>query len=124
MTRRMLPPQEWAKLAGTELESVWPLLPVDRAGVLVVEDGDQIVGCWAFITQLHAEGLWIAPDKRKGTSVQRHLLRGLREIAAACGAPTVWTGSVDAQVDHLCEHVGAQELPMKNWIMSMTKGDR
>jgi hypothetical protein len=44
MTLRLLPRDEWpAKLVGTELEATWPVLP-DNAQVIVVEDGDRVIG--------------------------------------------------------------------------------
>lgn len=126
MTRRLLPPEEWPRLASTtgDLSHLWSQLPTDRACVLVVEEGDQIVGCWAFIPVLHAEGVWIRDDKRKGVSVARHLLYGLREVADALNATTVWTGSVDPMVDGLLQrHLNAQEPQFKSWVIPMIKGD-
>ena len=54
MTTRLLPPEEWDKLDG-ELAQVRDHLDPDRAAVVVVEDGDQVVGCWALLQVLHAE---------------------------------------------------------------------
>jgi len=61
MNDRILPPEEWSRLNGTEAESVWPMLNPGSARVLVVEEGAEIVATWTFLTVLHAECLWIAP---------------------------------------------------------------
>jgi hypothetical protein len=130
VTRRLLPPSDWHRLAGTELDTVWPLLPVDRSCVLVVEDAEgAIVATWAFTLVLHAEGVWIAPQHRNGTVVARHLLRGLREVAADMRAPTVWTGSTNEQIAALCRGLGATALldahgdPVTSWVIPMVKGE-
>lgn len=123
VTRRILPPDEWHRLTGTELETVWQILPVDRSCVLVVEDGDQIVGCWAFLTVLHAEGVYVAPAYRNRSSVARHLIRGMREIAKANGAETVWTGSTTEQVATFCKSLGGSEPPFTSWVIPMVRGE-
>jgi hypothetical protein len=125
MTRRLLPPSDWPRLAGTELGEVWQMLPTDRAVVLVVEDGDgAIVGTWAFLWVLHAEGVWIDQAHRKGSAVARHLLRGLHDVADSQQARAIWTGSIDPAIDALVQrHLGAQEVPCKSWIIPMVKGE-
>lgn len=123
VTRRLLPPDEWPRLADTELGPTWHLLEPDAARILVVEQDGAIVGCWAFLNVLHAEGVWVHPAHRGGSSVARHLLRGLYEIAATTGAKAVWTGSVSDQIDGLLEGLGAQEVPFKSWVIPMVKGE-
>lgn len=111
LTRRDLPREEWPRLAGTELESIWPVLPED-ARIVSVEDGDRIVGCWGAFWQLHAEGVWIAPDHRGHAAVARHLLTGMRRIARESGARTVATAGVTEDVIALLRRFpGAIELP-------------
>lgn len=125
MTRRFLPPEEWHRLDSTEqLRDVWPMLRATHDRVLVVEDdAGRIVGTWAFMAVIHGEGLWIDPSHRGGSAVARHLLRGLREVGTETGVAAVWTGSVDEQVDRLCRHFGASEVPMKSWVIPMTRGE-
>jgi hypothetical protein len=52
---RLLPREEWARLAGTELETVYPVLP-QGSHVIVIEDDGRIVGCWAVYPQWHVHG--------------------------------------------------------------------
>jgi hypothetical protein len=78
MTTRILPPDEWHRLTGTELGGV-PLDPAN-AVVVVVEEDEDIVGRWAFLRVIHAEGFWIAPEHQKRVAVFRHLLREMQDV--------------------------------------------
>lgn len=101
MTTRTLPPAEWARLRGTELEHVWPGLPTDEAQIVVVEDEGQIVGCWAAYRAVHVEGVWIHPDHRR-SRVALRLWRGMRRVVAEMfGAGGAWTGSQSPEIDAL-----------------------
>lgn len=115
MTRRWLPRDEWAKLDGTELERIVPLLP-DDARVLVVEDGETIMGCCAFVYVLHAEGLWIHEAARGKASVLRQLIRGLSEVQRQ-GAPTIGMSAVTATMERLIRGLGAVRLPGVHYVM-------
>lgn len=110
MTTRVLPREEWPRLDGTELELVWPHLP-DTARVVVVEDGTDVLGCWAFFPVIHAEGLWIAEPHRKRTGVARRLLRGMRETVRAMGGRVVSTAALTDDVRGLLTGFGAVQLP-------------
>lgn len=82
MTHRELPREEWGLLASTELG---PLLAANPPylRVVIVEDGDAIVGYWTAIPLWHAEGLMIAPSHRGNPAVARHLLRALGDVVDA-----------------------------------------
>lgn len=100
MTTRVLPPEEWPRLQGTELETVWPTLPQDEARIVVVEDAGQIIGCWAAFRAVHVEGVWIHPDHRGkvGVRLWRAMRRVIADVFDAGGA---WTGSQSAEIDAL-----------------------
>ena len=83
LTTRTLPPHEWPRLAGTEAETVWPALHADHAEILVVEDGDRIVGTWVLMRMAHVECVWIAPEYRGSLGVVKRLLNGMRELAGS-----------------------------------------
>lgn len=116
MTTRVLPPAEWPRLAGTELETVWPQLPRDAAVVLVVEDGDAIIACWALITVRHVEGVWIAPEHRGRASVARRLLSGMRELT---GGGAVFTAALTPEVEALLEGLRAEKLPGEHYVLTL-----
>jgi len=111
MTSRILPPEEWPRLQGTEAEAVWSTLDPDTARVLVVERDDAIIGCWVLVPILHAECLWIAPAERGHGSVARRLLRLMRDTARALGFRGVATSACSDQVRHLLARIQAVPLP-------------
>lgn len=115
MTHRVLPRTEYPKLAGTELETVWPVLPED-ALVLVVEDGAEIVACWALLTVRHVEGLWIAPAHRGKGSVARRLLAGMRTLV---GVRPVVTAAMTDEIRGLLDRIAAQKLPGDHYVMTL-----
>ncbi len=118
MTSRILPPDEWPKLAGTEAEALWPKLP-HSAQVLVVEDAGRIVGTWILMTQVHAECVWIAPDHRGSLGVVKRLLRGMRDLAASLGVSAVLTGACSDDVRNLIQRLGGTKLPGDAYVLPL-----
>jgi len=119
MTTRVLPRAEWPRLAGTELGTVWHILP-DDADVLVVEDDDgRIVGCWSTYRREHVEGVWVAEEHRGRGVVFRHLLSGMRTLVHAKGQDVVWTGALETAegevVATMLKKLGAFELPGRHF---------
>lgn len=122
MTTRLLPREEWHKLSGTELSAAWPLL-TDGAQVIVVEEDDAIVGCWALIPVIHAEGLFIAPGHRKRVAVARRLWDAMRLTATRTfKVDAVMTGACSDDVRKLLEHVGATKLAGDHYTVPVTRG--
>jgi len=105
-------------LHGTELETVWPILPED-AEVLVVEDGGEIVGCWSVYSLQHVECVWVAPAHRGKASVFRRLLVGMRTLVHGRGQHTVQTGALDTPegnvVAAMLTKMGAVEVPGRHF---------
>lgn len=128
MIARLLPSEEWPRLVGTEAETLWPTLDPARATIVVVEHGDQIVGCHVLFTVLHAECLWVHPDHRGRTSVPRRLWAAVQEEARAVGANGLITGAHDDRVRALLAHVGATKIPVEQYVIPlapvMTAADR
>lgn len=122
MVTRELPPSEWARLQGMDLAEAVPYLVPDRDVVLVVEDGDRIVGCWALVTVRHAEGVWIHPDYRGKTSVARRLWVHMGAIARRLGVSRVVTGADDPGIARLLERHGAEKLSMESYVMAVNGG--
>jgi N-acetylglutamate synthase-like GNAT family acetyltransferase len=119
MNTRLLPPQEWSRLAGTELERVWPVLNPDHSEIMVVEEGTEIVACWAILTYTHLEGIWIAPAHRKG-SVGGRLLRAVFGLLKDRQIPAVLTASMSDEVTRLIEHFGGSELPGSHFVLKVS----
>jgi hypothetical protein len=119
MTTRILPREEYGRLAGTEAESVWPHLDPKQARVIVVEDEGMIVGVWIAMRVLHAECLYIAPDYRKRSVVGRHLLKAMRHEADIAETGGVWTAANSAEIRLLLNRLGAKPVPGEHYIMPM-----
>ncbi len=119
MTTRILPPDEWPKLAGTEAEYVWPYLDPLKSRVVVIEDDGAIIGCHILMNVLHAECLWIREDHRGKSSVARRLWTAVQTEAKAMGAQAFSTSSMSDDIDRLLEHVGAVKVPGKYYSVRL-----
>lgn len=119
MTSRILPSSEWARLNGTEAETLWPTLDPAHAQILVVEDGDAILGCWTLLLVPHVECLWIAPDERARVSVARRLWTGMQKLTQQIGAEYVWTAAVADPVKGLLSHAKARKLDGEHYVLPM-----
>lgn len=120
MTTRILPPEEWHRLNGTEAEAVWAQFDPARVTVLVVESEGAIVGTWVLMNVLHAECLWIAPAHRGRTAVARRLWAFMQRTARAIGVPAVATAALTDDVRRLLDHVGATKVPGDHYAMRIT----
>lgn len=120
MISRLLPIDEWEKLKGTELESVFPHLDPHQARVVVIEEGDKIVGCWSGFPLWHAEGVYIARDHRGKGAVARLLLDRMRQVSQEAGYRSIVTASIDPAVDRLLEKLGAVSLPGMHYALPVS----
>jgi len=118
MTTRILPREEWAKLAGTEAGEAWPAFP-DGSAVIVVERGGEILGCHALLPYWHVECLWIAPGARGRGGVARALWGAVQRTVRAMGISAVLTTAIDDRVRRLLGHVGASKLPGESYVIPM-----
>lgn len=121
MRSRVLPVDEWSKLAGTEAETLWPTLDAEHAQILVVEDGEKIVGCWTLMMVPHVECLWIDPSERARVTVARRLWLGMRALASQMGARVVWTAAVSDPVRGLLDHAAARKLDGDHYLLPMER---
>jgi len=125
MRARLLPPEEWDRLRGTELEALYPLLSPDAAKIIVIEvereespDAfPEIVGTWAVYPQVHAEGIWIAPRFRSKGVVAKHLMEGLASVLSQFEASGFCTASMSDEVTSLIKGLGGEELPGKHFVV-------
>jgi hypothetical protein len=121
MTSRVLPPAEWPRLAGTELETLVPYLNPETTTVFVVQDVDgAIVGCWSLVPFLHAEGLWIRPEHRKSAGVFRRLLATMRKTLAERHEGAVWTSSMSDEVAAIVAASGGVPIPGTHYVIPVT----
>jgi N-acetylglutamate synthase-like GNAT family acetyltransferase len=121
MTTRVLPPHEWPRLVGTELETVCESLPHEHAKVLVVEADGEIVACWALLSVLHVEGVWIRPGHRARGAVGRRLLQGMAELVAESGGAGVVSAACTPDVARLLTGLGAVKLDVDHYGLSLKR---
>ena len=121
MTTRILPVEEWERLDGTELEHVWPILHPEHASILVIEDGDRIVACWAVIRYVHVEGVWIDPEYRHKVGIVKRLLVGMHKIVESLGADRVLTGAVTEDVRQMIATLGGKKLPGDHYVIPLVR---
>jgi hypothetical protein len=120
MTTRLLPPAEWSRLAGTELEQVYPLLDPMSAKVLVVEQAGIIVACWALIPYLHVEGMWLHPMHRRtrtGLRIWQELWAAMRSLVHVLGERVVLTAACTDDVRSLINRLGGRPLPGDHYVI-------
>lgn len=112
MTSRILPPEEWERLDGTEAETIWPMLDRAKTQIVVVEQDGEIVGCHVLLLVLHAECLWVHPAHRGKSSVARRLWAAVQQTARdTFRVRTIATAACSDEVRELLRHVGAVTLP-------------
>jgi hypothetical protein len=117
MRTRILPPEEWSRLIGTEAELVWPLVDPLSAEIVVVEDGKEIVGTWMLMKVVHAECMWISPKHRGSFAVAKRLIRGMHDLARNWGVSSVLTSSLDSHVSDLITRLGGTPLPGTSFML-------
>lgn len=119
MTSRLLPREEWPKLAGSEAETVWPLANPENARVVVVEDDGRIVATWMVLRMTHVECLWIDPGYRGRFSILRRLWKGVRAVAREWGSRTVLTAAMSDDVRSLIALAQGQQLPGDHYVIPL-----
>lgn len=120
MSTRVLPPDEWHRLAHTEVGALWETLPSTAQAIVVEDETGAIVGCWLVLPVVHVECLWIAEAHRGRTSVARRLWSAMRAVARnTFGASQVWTASVDDTVRTLVQHAGGTRVAGEHWVLPL-----
>lgn len=108
------PSEDWdALLAGTALAN--QPLPKDHVRVVVVEQGTEVVACWAAMEVVHLEGLWQAPDA--GAGVSRALLTQMIAVLQEAQVVEALTQSLTPEVDRLIEKAGGRKVPGQTWVL-------
>ena len=120
MTRRILPRDEYPRLAGTYLEPLIAVLPSDTDVIVVEDDAGRIVGCSSIFARDHVECTWIAEDHRDHPDVFWSLLRGIKAQARQRGSLRVLTASMDERMTEFLNHV-AVPLPGEHFVWPMRR---
>lgn len=123
MTSRVLPPEEWPRLVGTEAEALWPTLDPEYSRIVVVERDGEIVACHVLMNVLHVECLWIHPESRGKASVGRRLWHAVQDEARATGVRAVMTHADSDQVRGLLERAGAVPLVGETFMVPIASAE-
>jgi hypothetical protein len=119
MTDRVLPPEEWGKLPPCDLATVRDRLDPRVTMIAVVEDeAGRILACWAAMTMVHVEGVWIDPAYRK-SSVALRLWRRMQRIVHEWGATSVLTGANTPEITALLTRKRATPLPYQEYVLCL-----
>jgi hypothetical protein len=121
MIARLLPPEEWSRLAGTDLEAHWPHFNPAQTDVMVVEHEGQIIGCLSMLKVFHVEGLWIAEAHRRKGAVMRHLLELMQATAETHDTRGLVAGAITQQMRDVLAGLGASALP-DQFVIPVSQG--
>ena len=105
MTSRILPIEEWSRLAGADIDP-----PTQGGDVLVVEQDGAIVACAGLAWCLHLEDVWVHPDHRGRVGAVRALLRGVATRIAPAGIRAVCVGVVDPDIADFVTRLGGPSI--------------
>ena len=116
MTARLLPPAEYDRLAGTELECAGDIFP--GASVLVVEEAGVIIGHLMLAPLWHAEGFYVDPAYR-GRGVDTQLVAAMHAEARALGLETVFPAAASDGMAHYVTRLGAVEMSARWFALAV-----
>lgn len=119
MTARVLPPEEYGRLAETETRFA-EAMPAGGIVVVIEDETGAIVGSWAAFPVLHVEGLWIAPAYRRAGGVGRRLLRAMgAAVYDLFGLSRVVTYAVTPEMEALIVRRGGVAIPGRSFMVPL-----
>ncbi len=128
MEARILHPDEWKRIEGTEIAVILPSVPSRDVAVVVVEDGDRIVARWCVFQATHFEGIWIDPEYRGNVGVIRPLLRQAYAIPQVRGERWAFSAAddspekgLDKRVDRLLQKLGGTPIQAKFYAIPVRR---
>ncbi len=111
MKFRVLKRKEFGLLG--ELHKSFPL----DSKVIVAEDENGIIGTWSLIPYWHVECFEVMEPHRRKAGVAKGLFRTMFSLLRSRGIKTVWTASLNEEVDNYLKRLNAIELPGKHFVL-------
>lgn len=107
MKARVLPPEEWDRLAQSELPALLALTHPRDVDVVGIESGGELAACIAVLKITHFEGVWVDPRFRGNPGVMRSLLREAYAIPEARGEHWAIGGAATPDMRGYLSRIGA-----------------
>jgi hypothetical protein len=113
LTRRLLPPEEWEKIAAREPFVSGGLPDPTYWRIVVVEDDGQIVGSCALLDTVHWDAWNVDPAYRGNPVVFKELIEGGVSVMIEYGIELVHTTVPDGRPDleAMLERFGFRRAP-------------
>ena len=115
VTSRVLPAEEWGRLDGTELRDTWRALQPETTRVLVVEDGERIVGHWVLMHTINAH----ACRNEAGHEGAAALMALAARVGEEWGVSRMLTSSESAGLSRLLRRHGAVPVPGDHFALPL-----
>jgi len=119
MNVRILKPEEWVRLKGSEIPDLMPFVAPQNVAVIVAEDEHgEIIGTVMALQVTHLEGFWIDP-KHRGGIIPRALLRQAYAMARMRGECWMLGGAADddERMDDIMLRLKGRALPVKFYTL-------
>lgn len=123
VTRRILPPEEWFRVADREPFKTGGLPDPEHWRMVVVERGETIVGFCCLFDTVHWDCWYVDPDERGNPIVFGQLIAGGLGVMDEHGIDLVHTTVPDGRydVEAMLEHFGFETAPGKLYFYQRKK---
>lgn len=119
MIARVLPESEWHRLDEQgDIPPLFAALLPKHTEVIVVEDGDRIVGRMMVMRLTHLEGAWIQQEHRNA-GVVGSLLRQSIESSKEWSDKWVIGGAQDDRMRDILERLGGVKMPCEFYALGI-----
>lgn len=115
MMARILPREEWPRLAVTGLVPIFPDFPPEDVKAVVVEEDGQIVAATVVVRVVHLESLWIKEEA--GAGVSRALIRAVVDASKEWAPRIVMAQTRFEDVSKMLARLGGAFLPVDSFVL-------
>lgn len=119
MNARILPREEWSKLAVSGIAPMEETLRPEDVQMVVIEDGGRIVATMGVFRVTHFEGLWIDPEYRGNAGLGRRLIKMGITAARKWADNWVWGASDTDHMADIIGRIGGKPLPIQSHLIDI-----